>query len=394
MNPWQKDIESVSAEAVQWRRHLHENPEVGFQEFDTADFIENRLKEFGISDIHRIGDTGILAVITGEQGPGKCIAFRADMDALPSEENSGCSFSSKRSGAAHLCGHDIHTSVLLGTAKVLAHHRKEFTGTVKLIFQPAEELLQGARQMIENDVLNNPKVEAIFGLHCWPDIPAGTVGIYSGAMMAGANNFKITLKGKQGHGAHPHRSIDPIVISAEVINALQTLISREIAPIDPAVLTIGKIHGGTSPNTIPEIVELEGTFRTLSPQVAEAIGEGIHRIAAGIAKNLRGEASVEIIKGLPPLINNDNLYELTADCFTQSFGADRLVRLTAPSMGSEDFSLYVADTPGFFYRLGTAQPRSTQNPPLHSKEFNPDDQKSIPTGIEAMCALTQRLLLK
>lgn len=392
MKELEQMLESISLEAIQWRRHLHENPELGFQEYDTADFIEKTLRKIGIEQISRIESTGILALIEGENKSDKCIALRADIDALPSEEKTGLPYSSKRSGVAHLCGHDIHTAVLLGAAKALWKNRKSFSGTIKLIFQPAEEILGGAKQMIQNNVLNNPKVDAVFGLHCWPDIPAGTVGVYPGAMMAGANNFKIRIEGKQGHGAHPHRSIDPIVISSEVVLSLQTLISRETAPLDPAVLSFGKIHGGTSPNIIPDAVELEGTFRTLSPQVTQTIRDGLVRIVTGIAQSLRGEASLDFSDGLPPLINDENLYQQISASFLEYFGEDNVVFLTAPSMGSEDFSLYLETTPGFFYRLGTGK-ADTINPPLHAQNFNPDE-KSIQTGIRAMYQVAQTMLGK
>lgn len=391
MEQWKNYITSIADEVVKWRRHIHENPELGFHEYDTAEFIKETLKEIGLSEIQHIGKTGILAIIRGEKGIGKCIALRADIDALPSEEKTNLPYASKRPGAAHLCGHDIHTCILLGTAKTLWQYRKEFAGTVKLIFQPAEELLGGAKQMINAGVLENPDVEAIFGLHCWPDIAAGELGIYAGAMMASANNFKITVQGKQGHGAHPHRAIDPVVISAQIINSLQILISREITPLEPAVLTIGKIHGGSSSNTIPETVEMEGTFRTLSSEVTNAISQGIKRIATGIAANLRGSAVVEITDGLPPLVNDLKYNQILSDCFSEVFGEEKVIRLATPSMGSEDFSLYLGKIPGYFYRLGTGRADSSQNHPLHSQEFCPDEF-AVPTGILAMCALVRRTL--
>lgn len=378
-------VAAIAPDAVAWRRHLHRNPETAFEEYDTAAFIEKTLRDSGVTGVRRIGGTGVVALIEGAS-PGGCVGLRADIDALPLDEDTGLPYASQRPGAAHLCGHDIHTAVLLGAGKILAENRGAFSGSVKLLFQPAEETLSGAARLIEEGVMQGPKVERIFGLHCWPDLLAGTVGVQSGAMMAGASNFSIVVKGRQGHGAHPHRAVDPVLIASHIVLALQSLVSREIAPVDPAVVSIGKIHGGFSSNTIPGTVTIEGTFRTLAPAPADLIASRIREIATGLARDMRGEAEVALTKGVPPLQNDEDLCGDLRHRFAAAFGEEGVIRLTVPSMGSEDFAEYLAHCPGCLFRLGVGAPGGKGNPPLHAKDFVADDS-AVATGILAMTTI-------
>lgn len=384
--------QAVENEIISIRRHVHSHPELSLQEFETARLIGNYLSELpGITSISRIGNTGVTGTLCGTKSPsGKTLALRADMDALPVEERTELPFSSTNKGVMHACGHDVHTAVLLGTAKVLSQARDTFSGSIRFIFQPAEENLKGARLLIEEGILSDPEVDNIIGLHCWPEIPVGTVGIRRGAMMAASDSLSIKISGNQGHAAHPHKCVDPIVISAQIITAIQTILSRELAPVEAAVVSFGQIHGGHAPNIIPEIVELSGTVRTITPGTRESMPERIKRISEGIARDMRGSAMVDYTFGTPPLISSEELIRLFEKTMTSVLGDDMLVYLENPSMGSEDFAYYMEKVPGLFFRLGTADP-SEPFVPLHSPYFKVNE-KSIVTGITAMSSLAMEYL--
>lgn len=371
----------VEADVIEWRRHLHRNPELSGQEHDTADFVARVLRETGIEDVRIVGDTGVTGLIRG-RGPGRVVALRADMDALPGDEKTGLPFSSERPGAAHMCGHDAHTAILLGVAKVLLGARDAFDGAVRLVFQPAEEGLGGAESMIAGGVLENPKVDAIAALHLWPELPPGTVGIRDGALTAATDGVIVTFTGSQGHAAHPHKCVDPIVTAGQFLANVQAVVAREIAPLDAAVLTFGKISGGHAGNIIPDKVTIEGTIRTLSPETREKMAAAVRRFAKSTADGMRASVSVTIRRGVPPLIPDSRLVALFAEGARDLLGADRVAALPTPSMGGEDFALYLEHVPGVFFRLGVQRPGAPFHP-LHSPEFDPDES-AFATGVAAM----------
>jgi amidohydrolase len=314
------------------------------------------------------------------------------MDALPVNERNDLPYKSQNDGAAHVCGHDVHTACLLGAAQILHDLRSEFQGTVKLIFQPGEETGGGASKMIADGVLQNPETQSIFAFHVWPDLPVGTVGFRRGAVLASAQAVEIRIKGKQGHAAHPHRCVDPIMITGHVICALQSIVARELSPLDTGVLTLGKITGGTAGNIIPEEVVLEGTIRTLSKDVSKRIIEAAGRIVQGTAAALRGSGSFKVFPGLPPVVNDDALFDMMEESFRRNFGEEHVRTLPEPSMGGEDFALYLEHVPGVHFRLGVGQ-EGRDNFPLHSPDFVADDG-GISYGVAGMAALALDALEK
>lgn len=354
-----------------WRRHIHAHPELGMDTEATAAFVERVLAELGVADVRRCAGTGVIAHIEGRPG-GRCVGLRADMDALPVEERGELPFRSAVPGRAHACGHDVHTACLLGAAELLQGMRDSFSGTVKLIFQPGEEGAGGAARMIEDGALDGPRMEAVFALHVWPDLPAGTVGIRRGTMLASAQSIRIRITGRQGHAAHPHRCVDPILIAGHIVCALQSVVSRELPPLETGVLTLGQIHGGTAGNIIPEEVVIDGTVRALTKDIGTRILESAWRIVEGTAATLRGSAVLETSDGLPPVVNDDVLFERMSRLFTDLFGPDRVRTLPEPSMGGEDFALFLEHVPGAHFRLGVgAEGRPVY--PLHSPDFHADE---------------------
>nr|WP_285876976.1 M20 family metallopeptidase [Fictibacillus phosphorivorans] len=375
--------ESIKHRIIEYRRHLHQFPELSFNEFQTADFVADILEENNIEVLRNVAETGVVGLIKGDT-PGRTIALRADMDALPIQEQTNLKFSSKNPGVMHACGHDFHTSILLGAAILLNQHRHLINGTIKLIFQPGEEKLTGAKKMIEKGVLTNPDVDAIVALHCWPDLPAGKIGIRKGPITAAAVFIEITIHGKAGHAAHPHKCVDPIVIAGQVVSTLQTVISREVAPTDPAVLTIGKINGGTAPNVIPSSVQLSGMIRTVSPDLQKRMPDIINRVVTKTAESMNGEAEVSYTMATPPLISDDSMVELIDRVVTETLGEDSLVYLENPSLGSEDFSFYAEQVPGVLFRLGTHNESEASKLSLHHAGVL-FEEDALTTGVSVMC---------
>lgn len=367
-----------------WRRHIHAHPELGMETEGTAAFVERALAEIGVADVRRCAGTGVVARIEGRPGD-RCVGLRADMDALPVEERGDLPFRSTVPGRAHACGHDVHTACLLGAAELLHGMRDAFSGTVKLIFQPGEEGAGGAARMIADGALDEPKMDAIFALHVWPDLPAGTVGIRRGAVLAGAQSIRIRITGRQGHAAHPHRCIDPILIAGHIVCALQSVVARELPPLETGVLTLGQIHGGTAGNIIPEEVVIDGTVRALAKDVGARILESARRIVEGTAATLRGSAVLETSEGLPPVVNDDALFDRMTGTFTDLFGPDRVRTLPEPSMGGEDFALFLEHVPGAHFRLGVGAEGRTVHP-LHSPDFYADES-GFSMGVAGLAAL-------
>ncbi|TCP31242.1 amidohydrolase/hippurate hydrolase [Scopulibacillus darangshiensis] len=387
----QKEKEALVKKVMAFRRHLHRHPELSFSEYKTSEYVAEILEDAGIEVERHVAGTGVVGLIKGH-APGKTIALRADMDALPIEEQTGLDFASANSGVMHACGHDFHMAILLGAALFLNENKEKIHGAVKLIFQPGEEKLTGAKKMIEAGVLENPAVDAIIALHCWPELPAGMIGVRKGPITAAADFIEIDIKGKAGHAAHPEQCVDPIVIAGHIVSILQTVISREVAPTDPAVLTIGQISGGTAPNVIPSEVKLTGMIRTVNPELQKKMPGMIKRIVTKAAESMNGAADVSYTSATPPLISDDNMVALIDDVVTNILGKDRLVYLENPSLGSEDFSFYAENKPGVLFRLGTHNETEASKFPLHNSRVI-FEEKALMTGVSVISEAAVRYLI-
>jgi len=376
-------------DVVAYRQHIHANPELSFKEFETSLFIKDKLKKWGI-EYTDCANTGVVGLIKGKQPSDKVIALRADMDALPIHEANDKPYRSKNDGVMHACGHDVHTSSLLGTAYILNQMKDDFGGTIKLIFQPAEELLPGgASIMIKEGVLENPKPHHIVGQHVMPLIDAGKVGFRSGIYMASTDELYVTVTGKGGHGAQPHQNIDPVVIASHIIIALQQVVSRNADPRIPSVLSFGKVIANGATNIIPNEVKIEGTFRTLDEEWRDEAHKRMKKMAEGIAESMGGSCDFDIHRGYPFLINEEKL-TANARAFAEDFlGKENVVDLDI-WMAAEDFSFYSQVTDACFYRLGTGNAAKDTQYSVHTPRFDVDeDALKISTGLMAYIALKQ-----
>lgn len=374
------------------RRHLHMHPELSFQEKETSQYIASQLKKWGIQHTCGWAENGIVAIIEGQTPTSKVLALRADMDALPIQEVNRVPYCSQNPGVMHACGHDVHTSSLLGTAFILQQLKDQFSGTVKLIFQPAEEKLPGgASLLIKEGVLEkHPQPSEILGQHVMPELPAGKIGIREGMFMASSDEIYLTVRGKGGHAATPHRVIDPIYIASNILIALQQLVSRRANPIVPTVLSFGKINSsGGATNIIPDEVKVEGTFRTMDEEWrAEALSI-IEQVATGIAQSFGGHCEVKIIKGYPCLINEPTLTRRVAN-YAKSYLGDANVVDIPMRLTSEDFAYYSQLLPACFYRLGCANDEQGINSPVHSNTFDVDEQcLEVGAGLMAWLAIKE-----
>ncbi|HIQ92519.1 MAG TPA: amidohydrolase [Candidatus Copromonas avistercoris] len=345
-------VKAQEQEMIQMRRHIHQNPELSNQEFQTTKLIQEKLTEYGI-EIADIGlKTGVVGVLKG-RFPGKTLAIREDIDALPMKELTGLPFASASDGVCHSCGHDIHTTVLLYTAKILSALKDELHGNVMFLFQPAEENGSGAKQLIDCGFDQVLKPDAFVGLHVAPKLNAGCIGLKDGPASASSDMFQIRVTGKGGHGAHPENCVDPIIISAYILTQLQTIVSRENHPIHPAVLTVGSIHGGQANNVIPDYVEMGGTLRSLEPESRQAMQAAIDRITVSCAEAMRGKAEVSWNKGMPPLVNDTPIVNGIRAAAQKLLPAGAIKTIADPSLGSEDFSyLFPTYGPGAQFSLG------------------------------------------
>ncbi len=385
-------IDALLAEHLQSfikiREHIHAHPELSFQEINTAKYISEKLTAFGITHTTGIAGTGIVAIIKGTNSEKHTIALRADMDALPILEKNEVAYASQNSGIMHACGHDVHSTCLLGTAYILQQLKEEFEGTVKLIFQPGEEKHPGgASIMIKEGVLENPKPDAIFGLHVYPHLPFGKVGFKEGQYMASADEVYITIKGKGGHAALPHQTIDPIIMASNVLLTLQQIISRYKNPLIPSVLSFGKIQGGNVGNVIPDEVRIEGTFRSMDETWRYKAQELIKKHTIEICKALGGDAIVEIPVGYPSLINDVTLTQKARQIAIDTMGADNVCELNQ-RMAAEDFSFYTHQVPGCFFRIGTSHNGSFEHP-VHTPYFDIHPE-AIGIGIKIFCNLVMQ----
>ena len=376
-------------DTVEIRRHLHAHPELSYQEKKTGKFVAAELKKMKIPFKHGIADNGVVGLIKGKNPNSKIVALRADMDALPIQEENKISYKSKNTGIMHACGHDVHTASLLGSARILQEIKDDFDGTIKLIFQPAEEKMPGgASIMIKEGVLKNPNPAAILGQHVHPPLEVGKVGIRSGLYMASADEIYVTITGKGGHGALPHECIDPIMIAAQMLTSLQQMVSRKGNPTIPSVLTFGKINStGGATNIIPNEVKLMGTFRTMDEKWRKKAHKQMSTMANSIAKALGGSCDFNIVKGYPCLYNEPLITEKTKLSMIEYMGKKNVVDLPI-RMTAEDFSYYSHEIPGCFYRLGTGNQKKGITSPVHTNTFNVDERcLEISTGLMAWLAI-------
>ena len=366
-----KQAEQIHEELIKWRRKIHKNPELGFKEYETANFIAKKLKEFGIEH-KRVCETGIVGLIEGAK-PGKTLAIRADIDALALTEENDVSYKSTNEGVMHACGHDAHTTILLGTAKILAQYQDKFKGNIKLIFQPAEEGPGGAKPMIEAGVLKNPDVDYIIGLHVNPNLKSGRVGLKEGRMQAAPDYFKIKILGKGGHGARPQETVDPIVIGSQIVSGIQQLKSRESDTLKPLVISIGSFHSGEAFNAIPSEAVLTGTVRSFDNELRKKIKKRMEEIVQNITKAYQADYKFEYSFEYPPLYNNKELNDLMSQVVIENLGEETLYEIPEPSMGGEDFAYFTQEIPGLYMRLGTRNEKKGTVNPLHSVKFNLDE---------------------
>lgn len=382
--------QSYSQEIVGLRRHLHANPELSYQEYNTVKFVAQTLRSFGIEPTEGIATTGLVAEVKGKNPGKKTIALRADMDALPITEANEVSYKSKNNGVMHACGHDVHTSSLLGTAKILNELKDQFEGTVRFLFQPGEEKNPGgASYMIRDGALKNPTPASIIGQHVFPFLPAGKIGVREGMYMASSDEIYLKVIGKGGHGAAPELAIDPIVIASHIIIALQQVISRNASPKQPTVLTFGKITGGTAQNIIPDFVTIDGTFRAMN-EVWRADGlKKIQKMAETIADSMGGKCEVNISHGYPYLENNPDVTRRIKKAAEEYVGKENVVDLDI-TLGSEDFAFYSHVVPASFYRLGTRNEAKGITSYVHTPTFDIDeDALAIGPGLMAWMALKE-----
>ncbi len=384
---------SLRKEVTGWRHHLHRNPELSNRETETAAYIAEKLKETGIEVQKGVGGTGVVGLIKGTDPDGKVIALRADMDALPIREENDITYKSENEGVMHACGHDVHMAVLLGAARIISDMKDRFKGRVKLIFQPSEETYPGGAQaMIKDGVLENPVPDIIIGEHVYPELDAGKIGFRAGKYMASTDEIFITVNGRGGHGAIPDRNIDPVVIAANIIVALQQIVSRNAKPSNPSVLSIGRVIADGRTNIIPDKVEMEGIIRTFNEDWRVEMREKIRKISSSIAEGLGGSCEVTINPGYPYLENDKKVTKKVEELASAYLGEENVVELE-PRMTAEDFAYYLHHVPGCFYRLGVRNEKSGITSSLHTPTFNVDES-SLETGVGLMAWLVVNQLIE
>ena len=372
---------------IEIRRDIHAYPELGFQEVRTAGIVAAELARLGIPHQTGIGRTGVVGMIQGGR-PGPVLAIRADMDALPIQETSGLPFASTIDGLMHACGHDIHTTTLLGVAAVLRELAPQLAGSVKLVFQPAEEGLGGMQAMIDDGVMDNPSIDLALGFHNHPEMPAGSFGYVHGPTLAASDRFDITVHGKSGHAAYPHTTIDPLIAAAHLVTQLQTVVTREVNAMHPAVVTVGAIQGGTTYNIIPDSCLIKGTVRTLHARARDTAEAAIRRLADGMLGGMRVRCDISYRRGVPPLVNHDRVLDPAVAGVRKQFGNDA-VKPGEPNLGGEDFALMAERVPGFQLRIGSSQPGRRDR--LHNSAYQPDE-RCISLGAQALSRAAMEIL--
>jgi amidohydrolase len=378
-------IEVPVEELVRYRRHFHANPELSLEEHDTAAFIERELHDCGLDEIRtRIGRTGILATLRGGR-PGPVTLLRADMDGLPMEELANVPYRSKRSGAMHACGHDGHMAILLSAARALSRQRERVAGTIVFCFQPGEEGPAGNKLMIDDGALENPHVDRCFALHLYSGLEVGKIGVRDGAFFASSDRFAVTLKGRGGHGAMPQMSVDPIVAASQLVTMFQTIASREIAPKDPVVVTVGTIHAGTTFNVIPDNAEMLGTTRTFSDEVRRSLPERLERMVQGVCDGMRLDYEFEYLWGYPPTVNDRAMNDVVRAAAARAIGAENVIDPHDVVMWAEDMSYTMQERPGAYFIVGVRGPQLGVEP-QHSARYD-IDERGLEMGFKMMIEL-------
>jgi hippurate hydrolase len=383
-----KEIKQFHDEMTEWRRDIHQHPELKFEEIRTADLVAAKLEEFGI-EIHRgLAKTGVVGTIRNGDGPS--IGLRADMDALPLEEKNTFKHASSNPGKMHACGHDGHTAMLLGAAKHLAAS-KNFKGTVNFIFQPAEEGGGGGELMIKEGLFEMFPVDSVYGLHNWPGMPAGTFGVASGPIMAAADMFDLTINGRGGHAALPDQCIDPIVVASQVVSALQTIPSRNTHPVDSVVISVTQIHAGDAYNVIPDSVRMHGTVRTFQQETRDKMPSSMLRVAEGVCAAYGATCELNYMSGYPATVNSVQEADISAKAVVDLLGEDKIIRNPTPSMGAEDFSYMLEARPGCYVWLGIGPGKGEAGCMLHSSSYDFNDDV-LPTGASYWVKLVENEL--
>ena len=379
------EVVALAPAFIETRHFLHQNPELSDHEVRTSALVAERLDAYGIDDVQiNVGGNGVVATLQGASS-GPMIALRADMDALPIQETSALPYRSCVPGVMHACGHDGHTATLLGAAAALARFRDRLPGAVRFIFQPAEETVGGAMRMCRDGAMKG--VDAIVALHGWPGMPVGQIGVRPGPMMASSDTFDITVKGRGAHAAYPHMSIDPILVAAHLVVALQTLVSRETSPTDSMVVTVAQFHAGTAYNIIPSVADLKGTVRCLSTRIQDSMPERLERIAAGICAAWGASYEFQYRHGTPVTVNDAGINALVADVGATVLGRENVIELESPSMGAEDFAMYLAHAPGAMFRLGVGEEMTA----LHTPTYNFADG-AVAKGMELLTRIAMTYL--
>lgn len=371
---------------IEIRRDIHAHPELAFEERRTAGVVARELTRLDIPHQTGVARTGVVGLVQGGR-PGPVLAIRADMDALPIEERTGLPYASTVPGKMHACGHDLHTATLLGVAAVLKELAPQLAGTVKLIFQPAEEAIGGMNEMLAAGVLDNPKIDMALSLHNAPQVSVGRFGFCRGPALAAADRFDIAVHGKSGHAAHPHAAVDPVVAAASLVLQLQTVVSREVRPMHPVVVTVGAIHGGAAANVIPDTVTLAGTVRTLHDEARDIAEGAIKRLCAGASESMRVRCELEYRRGVPSLVNDDRVIDPTVEAVREQFG--EVIDEGEPTMGAEDFALMSRLVPSFQLRVGSGAPGREDR--LHNSGYQPDE-RCIGLGVQALARAALQIL--
>ncbi len=381
------DMAGIRDRLVEDRRDFHRNPELAFQEHRTAGVVAERLDSLGWNVRTGVGETGVLGQLEGS-GRGPTVLIRVDMDGLPVQEPMDRPYSSEVEGLMHACGHDGHMAVGLAVADLLSQRRNHLKGNVKLAFQPAEEIASGAQKMIDDGAMRNPTVDRTLSFHLWSGLPVGQVTAQPGPIFSSADGIRLTIKGKGGHGGMPHLSVDPILISAHVITALQTILSREIAPTETGVLGFGTIQGGTAFNVVSDTVELAGTIRTLDDSVRDYILRRVEEISSQVAQAMRGDCEFTHVVGVPPVVNDEEVSKLVTDVAQTVVGPENVVTITPLQLG-EDVTLFLRQAPGCFFLVGCGNPAKGITAPHHSAGFDIDED-SLPIAAQIMTEATLR----
>jgi len=384
----EKLVDKILPDIVSIRHTIHQNPELALEEHDTAALIRKALESTGISHLEPFLETDVVAILEGK-GAGGNVTLRADIDALPLQEKTGLPYQSKRDGFMHACGHDGHTAMLIGSAMILSQLKDHFEGSVRFVFQPGEEVVAAGKDLVAKGALGNPEPDAVFALHAWPGTPEGSIASKPGVLLVAADFFKITVQGKGAHGSRPEVSIDPILIAARIVEALQTIPARMVSALDSAVVSVCRICGGTNSNIIPDLVEMEGTTRYLDPKTGEKIPKYMEQIIKGVCDSMGASYGFSYTGTYIPTVNNHDIVALGKKVAEDILGASNWIELKTPSMGAEDFAYYIRDYPGAMFRLGMGKEGAT----LHNPHFDFNDN-ALKNGILFLvCAALEALSL-